>query len=246
VPLLVASATAVLALGPQLTVLGTRTGVPLPWALLRGLPGFEHVLVTRFPLVTGGLLGAALAFALDDALVRAGDCPRRRRGALLAAAFVLVPLIPAALPGAKAEPVPPIFTSTSAALSCPGGSLLVLPFPLADATGPMRWQAASGLAFAMPGGYFIGPDPNGRVYVNGPPTRTGALFAEVARDGRVRPVTPQLSQDLAADLVRWRTCAVLLGPARHHDELRSQATALLGREPQAVGGVLLWPVAPPG
>jgi hypothetical protein len=228
----------VFALGPELTVLGTRTGLPLPWVLLRGLPGFEHVIVTRFALFTAGLLGAALAYALHEAMDRR---PPVRAAALLAAAVALLPVLPAALPGATAPPVPPFFTGPVAAeLACPGGSLLVLPFPRAGVTEPMRWQQAAGMSFAMPGGYFIGPGRDGRRYVHGASTRSGLLFHEVGRDGRPRPVTSQLRRDFAADLASWRACAAVLGPAVHQDALRVQVTALVGREPEVLEGVLLW------
>jgi hypothetical protein len=238
VPLLVASATAVLALGPQLTVLGQPTGVPLPWALLRGLPGFEHVIVTRFALLTAGLLGVALAVALHEAM---RGRPLVRRYGLAAGVLALLPLLPAALPGMPTPAVPAFFTGPAVTdVACPGGSLLVLPFPRAGVTDAMRWQQAAEMAFAMPGGYFIGPGPNGRAYVHGAPTRTGLLLQDVLRDGQARPVTAQLSQDFRADVQRWRACAAVLGPSRHQDALRAQLTALTGREPAAVDGVFLW------
>jgi hypothetical protein len=39
---------------------------------------------------------------------------------------------------------------------------------------------------------------------------------------------------------RWRACAAVLGPAPQADALRAQVTALVGREPESTGGVLLW------
>jgi hypothetical protein len=245
VPLLVGLGTTVFGLGPELIVLGAHTGVPLPWALLRELPGFEHVIVTRFALCTGWLFGAGLAFALDDLLRRP---PPVRTAGLVATALVVLPLLPAPLPGAPAPQVPAFFTSgrAGAELACPGGSALVLPFPRAGSTDPMHWQQAAGMSFAMPGGYFIGPGPDGRAYVHGAPTPTGLLFTGVHRDGVPRPVTAQLRRDFAADLRAWRACTVVLGPSRNQDALRAQATALIGREPEVVDGVYLWRDLTPG
>ncbi len=244
VPLVIALITAVLTLGPQLTVLTVGTGFPLPWALVRELPGFEHVIVTRFALLTAALLGAGLAVALDGAM----DRPQAVRGAaLLTAVAALLPLLPAPLPGAPAPRIPAFFSTRAATeLSCPGGSALVLPFPRAGSTEPMLWQLAAGMSFAMPGGYFIGPGSNGRAYMHGSPSPTGVLFTEVARDGRTRPATPELRRAFAADLARWKVCAAVLGPAPNLDALRVQATTLIGREPEAVDGVYLWrDVSPP-
>jgi len=236
VPLLVALITAVLAMGPELTVAGVRHGVPLPWLAVAGLPGFEHVITTRFPLFTAGLLGAGLAVALDDALGR-GTAPRAI--GLVAAAAALAPLVPAPLPGADPPPTPAFFTG-AAVPACPGGSVLVLPFPRVDSTAPMLWQQAAGMSFAMPGGYFIGPAVNGRAYVHGEASRSGQLFRDVLNDGVARPVSPQLRREFAADLARWRSCAVVLGPSRNTDALRVQVTGLLGREPEPVDGVWVW------
>jgi hypothetical protein len=68
------------------------------------------------------------------------------------------------LPGTNAPPTPKFFTHEQPRtyLPCPGGSALILPFPWrADPTQPMLWQQAAGMSFAMPGGYFIGPNPDG-------------------------------------------------------------------------------------
>jgi hypothetical protein len=239
VALLSAAAVATLALGPELTVMGLPQDVPLPWALIAGLPGFEHVITTRFALFTAGLVGAGLAFALDDVLDRPQRALRLAVPAAVAAAFV--PLVPAQLPGQDTPPVPAFFTERAARdLACPGGSALVLPFPTPTATDAMLWQQAADFSFAMPGGYFIGPGDDGHTYLGGQPSVTGTLFHEVMVDGRTREVTPEMRASFAADLNRWGACAAVLGPSRHLDAVREQATALIGAEPELVDGVLLW------
>ncbi len=236
VPLLVAVVVATLAMGEQLRVDGRGTGLALPWTWLVALPGFEHAIPSRMALFTAGLVGAGLAFALTALR----ETPRAARATATAVAVVaLVPLVPAALPAVDAPAVPAFFTSPEAQL-CPGGSVLVLPFPTPDATTPMLWQAASGMAFAMPGGYFIGPADNGHAYVGGQPTQTAALLRAVATDGQVRPPTPDIQAAFANDVRHWRACAAVLGPAPHADALRAQAEALTGKLPESVDGVLLW------
>ena len=234
VPLAVAAVVGVFAMGEELRVDGRGTGIALPWRLLAGLPGFEHVIPSRLSLFTAGLVGAGLAFA-----VTALRAPAARAVATVLVLAAVLPLTPARLPGVDARAVPAFFT-TPAARMCPGGSVLVLPFPAPDTTEPMRWQAASGMAFAMPGGYFIGPAVDGRAYVGGQPTPTGLLLRAVQLDGQVRAPTPLLRSTFAHDVRRWRACAAVLGPAPQADALRAQVTALVGREPESTGGVLLW------
>ena len=238
IALLLALLVAVLALGDELTIGGRGTGIPLPWALITTLPGFEHVLANRLALFTAGLMGAALAFALDAAW---DHPPAVRAAAVGAVVIAMVPLVPAPFPGTDAPGVPAFFTRDAAtALACPGGSALVLPYPGPQTTSTMLWQQAAGLSFAMPGGYFIGPADDGHAYVGGQPSVTGRLFDAVRADGAVRPVTPQLRAAFAADMARSKACAVVLGPSANLDALRDQATALLGREPEVLDGVYLW------
>jgi len=234
VPLAVAAVVGVFAMGEELRVDGRGTGIALPWRLLAGLPGFEHVIPSRLSLFTAGLVGAGLAFA-----VTALRAPAARAVATILVLAAVLPLTPARLPGVDARAVPAFFTAPAARM-CPGGSVLVLPFPAPDTTEPMRWQAASGMAFAMPGGYFIGPAVDGRAYVGGQPTPTGLLLRAVQLDGQVRAPTPLLRSTFAHDVRRWRACAAVLGPAPQADALRAQVTALVGREPESTGGVLLW------
>lgn len=238
IPLLVALVMAVLALGEELTIFGEKRGISLPWNLITELPGFEHVITTRFALFTAGLIGAALAFALDDTF---DHPPAVRVAGLSAVTITLIPLIPAPLPGSDAPTVPAFFANRAAEdLACPGGSALILPFPRAESTDAMLWQQAAGMSFAMPGGYFIGPGSDGHAYVGGQPSKTGSLFHDIMADGQPRQVTSEMRGDFVADLNRWKACTVVLGPARNLDVLRRQATELIGKEPEPVDGVLLW------
>ncbi|HEY0816803.1 MAG TPA: hypothetical protein VGE11_26300 [Pseudonocardia sp.] len=236
IPLLLAFVVAMLAMGERLRIGGRTTVIALPWNWLAALPGFEHAIPNRLALFTAGLVGAGLAFALTS-LRDAGRSTRIVATTIVVLA--LIPLLPAPLPGVDAPAVPAFFTSAAAQL-CPGGSVLVLPFPAPDATDPLLWQEASGMAFAMPGGYFIGPAADGHAYIGGPPSRSGVLLRAVAADGRVRPVTPDIRAAFSSDVAQWRACAAVLGPSPHFDALRAQTEALTGTIPESVGGVLLW------
>jgi hypothetical protein len=229
IPMLAALVVAVLALGEQLTISGNNSGIELPWKLISTLAGFEHVIPTRFALFTAGLIGAALAFALNDAVDRQAWIPG---GGLAAVTIALVPFLPTPLPGKDAPTIPAFFTHRVAQdLACPGGSALILPFPQFKSPDAMLWQQAAGMSFAMPGGYFIAPGVNGRAHVGGQPSKTGQLFSAVLADGQLRQVTPAIHDAFLADLRRWNACAVVLGPARNVDVLRAQATNLIGRHP---------------
>jgi hypothetical protein len=82
--------------------------------------------------------------------------------------------------------------------------------------------------------------PSTAPYVGGQPTPTGILLRAVQLDGQVRPPTPLVRSTFAHDVQRWRACAAVLGPSPHADAVRAQITALAGREPESVAGVLLW------
>ncbi|HYJ70430.1 MAG TPA: hypothetical protein VEX15_22485 [Nocardioidaceae bacterium] len=238
VALLTAVVAAVFALGERLTVDGAEHGPRLPWDWVDGLPGLEHVVQTRFALLTAGLVGAGLAFALDD-LARYRLTPRVV-GAVVAAG-ALVPLLPAQLAAADAPETPELFASGRAAdaLDC-DGTVLVLPYPSPAFTDPMLWQADADMSFAMPGGYFIGPGPGGQAYFGGASSFTRALFESVFLSGVLQPATPANRRAFAADLEAWDVCAAVLGPGYNSELVRDQATRLIGYEPEPVDGVVIW------
>ncbi len=238
VALLTAVVAAVFALGERLTVDGDERGPPLPWELLNGLPGLEHVVQTRFALLTAGFVGAGLAFALDD-LARYRPAPRIV-GAVVAAA-ALVPLLPAQLAAADAPKTPAFFTSDRAAdaLDC-DGTVLVLPYPTPAFTDPMLWQADADMSFAMSGGYFIGPGPDGQASFGGAPSFTRTLFESVYLEGLLQPATLANRRAFAADLEAWDVCAAVVGPGFNSDLVRDEAIRLIGYEPEPADGVMIW------
>jgi hypothetical protein len=56
---------------------------------------------------------------------------------------------------------------------------------------------------------------------------------------------PDLGADslerMRRDLKDWRVQAVAVGPMAHREEMVALFTSLLGRGPQALGGVQFWP-----
>ncbi|MCW2623025.1 MAG: hypothetical protein JWL64_2627 [Frankiales bacterium] len=229
-----------LALGEVLAVDGSNTGHALPWSFVARTPLVENVLASRLPLLSDLLLAAGLCFAAQHLGRRYG--PAAGLSACLVWAVALVPTVPAPLRAAPAPATPEFFTAaTSPVLDLPG-SVLVLPFPTGTQTAPLLWQAASGMVFAMPGGYFIGPADDGHLYVGGQPRASQALFTTIAETGASPPVTTAVRATVLADLAHWQARAVVLGPGPHAAELATFVTQVLGRGPAPQQGVLVWRV----
>jgi hypothetical protein len=104
---------------------------------------------------------------------RVGVTARRRvlaRVAIgLAAAIVVVPMLPAPLPASTVAGVPRGWTQVMTALRVPDGAgVLTVPVATGSFSTPLRWQADTGLPAAMVGGFFIGPVAGGQAYMGGP------------------------------------------------------------------------------
>lgn len=230
------------ALGPELAVDGRDTGVVLPWALVGKIPLVENALASRLPLMTDLMLAAGLCFAVDALMAR-----RPRLGLAAAGLWVLalVPVVPAPLRVMAIPDTPAFFTSPAVqtlpeARRADSGSVLVLPYPTGTETRPMRWQVDSGMAFRMPGGFFIGPADDGRLYIGGQPRPTQRVFVDIATTGGQVVVTERVRALARTDLAFWQARAIVLGPAEHREQLASFVTEIVRRPPQAQGGVLIW------
>ncbi|WP_423203130.1 hypothetical protein [Krasilnikovia cinnamomea] len=244
----------VMSLGPQLRVAGHDTGIPLPFGLISHVPILDLVSVTRFAMVSATLVGVLIALAAD----RIRDYPHRRRVAFWAGlAVALVPVLPKPLPIVGADPLPPFLTQGTWRQYVSADRTLV-PVPLPEVThgrAGMRWAALSGLEFAVPGGYFMGPadppsDETGSWHA---PPRASTVLLDWVREYGIRPVlTPVDRRAARTDLSFWRADAVVLVPGSDKaDLLAATLTDLLGRSPQRIGGVQVWDVrdlavAPPG
>jgi hypothetical protein len=236
--------TLVLQLGGRVWIDGEWTTLRGPYALLQALPVVEASLATRLALPAALFAGVLLAVGVQDLLTRSPLSvlsPRQRGGLAAAVALAsLAPLIPATLPVEDAPAVPEYFTTSARSLP-DEAVLLVVPYPVAAQPVAMRWQMASGFAFRMPGGYFLGPGPEGKAFVGGSADPAlGRALAAVAQTGQPLVLTPGLTAQYRADLQAWRPDAIVLGPAPAHAALRSSLTALLGQSPVSTGGVDVW------
>jgi hypothetical protein len=154
-----------LALGPRLNVLGSVTSVRLPWALFFHLPITKYVLPERIVVFAWLALGLVVALWLSY--------PSRLRWAKWALVGVgLLAVLPdpgASDPrpphfGAKIwatrQPLPDFFRSGDRALFAGRPNLLVLPYNEAGNGENLYWQANTGMAYEMPGGYLSGTVPD--------------------------------------------------------------------------------------
>ena len=93
----------------------------------------------------------------------------------------------------------------------------------------------------MPGGYFIGPGPEGEG-IFGAATRPTAMLMYVTIDTGQVPAIGSAERAQALDDLRfWRASVVVLGDHPREEQLRALMTALLGPA-QRVDDVWLWDV----
>jgi hypothetical protein len=234
-----------LSLGNHLVIKRHDTGIPGPFRLLSELPVFDMALPTRFSLVVVPVLAGLLAVVADRVRTAGTDgaLPTRLL-ALGTAAAVLVPIAPVPLRGFNPTPVPAFVTDGTWRSYVPDGRTLVpVPLPQNDAMTGMRWAAQADLGFAIPRGFFIGPDggPQRRGVFFAPARPTATLLHTVATTGKVPVLTDLDRQNALADLRFWRAAVVVLTPVAHQDALRSTLDALLGTG-QEIDGALVWDV----
>jgi hypothetical protein len=235
----------VMSMGPELRVGGHNTGIPLPFALIAHVPVIDLVSVTRFAMVPATIIGLLLALATDRAPLLT---PRRRTAFWIGLAVAIVPVLPKPLPVIAADPVPPFIAQQMYRDYVTGDRTLVsvpLPEVTSGRTG-MRWFALSGLDYSVPRGYFMGPanpPDNLTGSWNAAPRPTSTLLGRVGAYGRMPVVSVSDRLAAKADLQFWRAGVVVLVPGTpHHDLLSTTVSALLGKQPQQVGGVQLWDV----
>ena len=229
-----------LSLGPILVVSRRSTDFPMPWRFLGRLPLLESALPTRFSLVLIPLLGVTLALIAQEL----GELTRwpARRGGYAVLACALVPLLPLPI---QVSPFPatPAFISSGhwKGYVPPGGTLVPVPD---DAPIDMAWQADTDADFAVPNGYFLGPDPEGRGQFGTSPIRpTTTLLLDVGRTGDLPAVTDRMRRDLRADLAHWRASAMVMPlDAQHAEQVRHLVDELTGTAGQQADDVVVWRV----
>ena len=234
----------VMSLGPELRLVGFKTGIPLPFALISKVPVIDLVSVTRFAMVPAMIAGVLLAFAID----RIGSYPERTRKRFwIGMALALVPLFPKPLPVVQGTPMPEFLTAGTWRQYVPEGRTLVT-VPLPDVTTGrtgQRWATLNNLDYATPRGYFMGPanppwDDTGSWMA--PHRYTSQLLWSVQKYSYVPALTDTDRQQIREDLDYWRAAVVVLVPDSTNSALlRTVLVDALGT-PQLVGGVEIWKV----
>jgi hypothetical protein len=210
----------VASLGPDLHLGGLH--LPLPWALLTGLPIINHALPARVTVY--GFLIAALIAAL---WTRAAETPRW-------ATWTLVPLtLLSLLPNLGLASMtsdldtPPLFTQgLYKRYLAPGENILIFPYgPIGNS---MLWQAQTGMYFRMAEGYL------------GPIIPQEFKRWPIVRGFYAREFTPADRRRLISFLRAHdvRTVIVVGGAAGRWPQVLSA----LGTPPTWAGGVMLYAV----
>ena len=213
------AAALVASLGPELTVAGTKTGIPLPWALLEWLPGLQYAIPIRFTAFTFLAAGVAVALLLAWRGVRA------RWALAFAAVAVLLPDVGNTI---WTTPIadPPLFANGNE------GSVVdendrVLTVPAWGAN--MRWQAEADFDFTMAAGY-VGAFPKSYQRYPG---------WQMVLSGRLQPGYPAKLRRF----VRDKGVTVILQDSRY-DQPWSKLFRTLGVPPRRVGGMLVYRLRP--
>jgi hypothetical protein len=204
------------------------------WFALSQLPVFRNILPDRLMLYFYLLAGLLIAVWLDE--LRAWQ-PRQRwvgRLALAAALFLLLPALP--YPSTP-EPVPTFFAGVEASRIPSGSVALVLPFSTGGDGRAMLWQAQTGMRFRMPEGYAFNPNRGSQGSPPGSATQSEALAVALGNSVTLTDATRQQIRD---ELKSWRVQTVVIGPMTNEQEEVDLFTWVLGRAPQAVGGVYVW------
>jgi hypothetical protein len=240
VAFLLALLSVVLSLGGHLHIRGRVTDLTLPWNAIQHLPLLESAVPNRFMLVGALFCALLLAVFIDQAL--RWRWAERVPAALLVIA-VMVALAPRMPLHAGRLATPPFFTNGMVERVPQDSTVLVAPYPSPGGATPMTWQALAKLRYKMPGGYFVGPQPNGEPRYGAPPNRLSGQLSKLNAGWNPPKMDPYRRLIYTYDLVQWRVGTVVVGPMRHELSRANTVTMftqLLGRPPSREGGVDVW------
>ncbi len=200
--------------------------VVLPWHVLERFPLLSQALPNRIPILADGAGAAVIAFAATRALAslraRGTSAARWRWPAVAAVAAVLalalLPVIPRPVPAVAVAPVPPGWPAVISGLDLPpGAAVLTLP---ADGARTMEWQAVTGAAISVIGGYCVAPGHHGHAAQCGTwatqskaETVSSARLSLLAKGQQGRRGPPPAT--MAKAISGWRPAAIVITAGRH-------------------------------
>ncbi len=248
----------VLSLGQTIIIHGHHTKVPGPWRLLIDLPLFDSAVPTRVTLLVLPIVAVMIALGHDRAmgLLRSGDArasgrPRARAWQAIAVwcsllGIALVGIAPTPITTQQVAPTPAFFaTGEWRQYVSPTQTVLPVPLPGPGVVDAMFWQAQAQLAFNMPRGYFLGPDPSKHdVAMFGASDRpTAVLLGDVETTDTPAVVHKSDRAAALADLRYWKVAVIVEVPSDPSElAVRESISDLIGIKPKFVGGVWLWDV----
>ena len=196
---------ALLSLGPHLAVDGRLTPFPLPFLLIGHLPLVDNILACRFSLEVDACLAAVVAFGLDDihrtpARAHQRGSSARRRGAIVLGVVTLLALVATQWPQWPFASQVVRVMPAQIRQAVPPGDPVAITYPYASPVyaQPMLWQAESGFAFSLTGGYSehpgLGGGPNGFPNPMIPPELENFLYGQEGYNRYIppEPITPEL------------------------------------------------------
>ncbi len=224
------------------------------WALFQHVPLIEEIQPDRFSdlvaFAAAGLLAVAChewwKFLQGRKPIELG---RLASGAVVTVIGALV-LLPVALEYSfpfveHAIPTPKIVQSgtLAATSSLTRSRVLMLPYPEVNSSAAMVWQASSGMAFDLLGGYVTVPGAHGtHDSLTSSPGLATHVLQQLTFNYNQQPsgLTPQVLAVRSA-IDRWNPTTVVVTP-QDPDEPYAVAylTAVLGRPPQRESGSWVW------
>lgn len=262
-------ASAVLSLGPYLSVDGHRTTIPLPFLVLTHVPLVNNLLAVRFSLITSACVAAVVAFGLDDLrhrseLVRATErqgpsrmrrrsLERNRRSALIALSVVVSGVVMTQFPHWPYASQPVSVLPAAVRRVVGGGDPVTLTFPYTEqfSASALSWQIAAGFDFRLLGGYGEHPERLNGFYVFPARMHPGDLQRFLANQegfasyGPAPPYGPGLVRSTRATVGIYHVGLVIVDTtAAGSTAVVRLMTAALGAPRLHSGNFLVWTPAP--
>ncbi len=223
---------AVLSLGPHLHVDGFVTPIPLPWAIVAGLPLMGSALPARLMTIAFLGVGIVVAYASARSLTATRGWRYVTATLLLFGVAIFTPLAYPSVPATA----PAFFTAGGDVEHIPSGSVvLVTPFSSKQSTDAMYWQAVAGYRFRMPEGDAFTPGP----YLGPHPSSIESMLDQLDT-GHAVDVTSDVRTKALADIKSFGVTTIVAGPSPGQPAIVGFLTQIVGRPPIDDAGVKVW------